>query len=269
MSRRTLTSDQLLNLIERSAGRAARAATRRLIRLAESDSVGAVMVGRHSSMSARLRWLDQGEKHWLTLFVVRADGRFYTQWHDRWQDAGIPRSVAPRYQRRLSQILNVKAEFPRRLTAPVEALSKGFGRIASIISSTASVLWPNISRKERHERADQQPSMQAMEGTLTEVRMTRRGRSRRLRDAAFRRADGECGVCERNFARLMSGRGSRVLQVHHLKQLAASDTPRITEVDDLVVVCANCHLLIHSDPKRALTPAELRRRLGDEPRKSW
>jgi hypothetical protein len=62
MPRRHLTSAQLLDAIEKSAGASGDVARRtalRLIDLAESDAVGAVMVGRHSSMSARLRRLDR------------------------------------------------------------------------------------------------------------------------------------------------------------------------------------------------------------------
>lgn len=42
------------------------------------------------------------------------------------------------------------------------------------------------------------------------------------------------------------------LHVHHRKQFAVSDIPRMTRARDLVTVCANCHTMIHSDPKRAL-----------------
>lgn len=55
--------------------------------------------------------------------------------------------------------------------------------------------------------------------------------------------------------------GVHVLQVHHRRQLAASKAPRVTSLKDLAVVCANCHALIHMDPKRALKVETLRSRL--------
>jgi 5-methylcytosine-specific restriction protein A len=55
--------------------------------------------------------------------------------------------------------------------------------------------------------------------------------------------------------------GKRVLQVHHRKQLSSRDAPALTKPEDLAVVCANCHLLIHYDPKRALSVKALRKKL--------
>lgn len=44
----------------------------------------------------------------------------------------------------------------------------------------------------------------------------------------------------------------RALQVHHKKQLALQDKPTVTTIHDLAVVCANCHSIIHADPKSAM-----------------
>jgi hypothetical protein len=100
-----------------------------------------------------------------------------------------------------------------------------------------------------------------IEGTKTEVLRLTTKRSRRLRDLAFRAANNICSVCDRDFSTVLDGRGVRVLQVHHRKQLAARDAPSLTKVSDLVVVCANCHLLIHLDPKKALSVRTLRNML--------
>jgi len=50
----------------------------------------------------------------------------------------------------------------------------------------------------------------------------------------------------------------RVLQVHHKKQLGWKSTPKLTKSSDLAVVCANCHMLIHMNPKKALSIDKLR-----------
>ncbi len=44
-----------------------------------------------------------------------------------------------------------------------------------------------------------------------------------------------------------------MLQVHHKLQLALQDFPILTSPDDLAVVCANCHAIIHSDSKKAMS----------------
>ncbi len=104
----------------------------------------------------------------------------------------------------------------------------------------------------------------AIEGMGTETSAYVRGRSRQPRDAALGGADGICCVCDQDYSQILDGKGIRVLQVHQTKQLAVSDRPRLTKVSDLAVVCANCHALIHMNPKKALTIATLRRMLRDE-----
>lgn len=102
-----------------------------------------------------------------------------------------------------------------------------------------------------------------IEGIKTETVRFMRGRSRRLRDLALKTARGVCCVCETDFSKVLGGDGVRVLQVHHRRQLAASDVPRVTRLEDLAVVCANCHMLIHMDPKHALSVEGLKKRLKE------
>lgn len=98
----------------------------------------------------------------------------------------------------------------------------------------------------------------AIEGTMTEARYWRRSRSTKLRDSAFAKARGMCCVCDTDFSKVLDGRGVRVLQVHHRKQLSSRTTPSPTKVDELAVVCANCHMLLHLNPDEALDVGELR-----------
>lgn len=112
-------------------------------------------------------------------------------------------------------------------------------------------------------RASTPPSPPAgesdIEGTKTEIVQSKTKRSRRLRDLAFEAAAGVCNVCERDFSEVLGGRGVRVLQVHHRKQLSNRVSPAITKLSDLVVVCANCHLLLHLDPENALSVQKLKK----------
>lgn len=103
---------------------------------------------------------------------------------------------------------------------------------------------------------------QALENTMTEERRYVRKRDRSLRQQAFVEAGGVCAACGTNFGDFLDGLGMKVLQVHHVRQLSASNAPRITSVRDLSVVCANCHLLIHADPRSAMPLEKLRRLLG-------
>jgi hypothetical protein len=100
------------------------------------------------------------------------------------------------------------------------------------------------------------PTDRAVEGILTETRS--RYRHPGLRLAALQRAKGRCECCGVNFHRRASGLGSKCLVVHHKKQLKDTDQPRETRLSDLAVVCANCHMMIHANPAKALSVGQLR-----------
>lgn len=97
-----------------------------------------------------------------------------------------------------------------------------------------------------------------VEGIAREAIVLSRTRSGALRREALKLSSGICEGCGVNFSMLLNGRGLRALQVHHKKQLALRETPEATELTDLAVVCANCHAIIHTDPKAAIPVEELR-----------
>lgn len=99
----------------------------------------------------------------------------------------------------------------------------------------------------------------ALEGGMTEARS--RQRNQRLRNQAITLADGVCSCCGTDFKKVAGGLGQRCLVVHHTRQIRDYDTPEETRLSDLTVVCANCHMLIHSDPNKALSVAQARSRL--------
>ena len=100
----------------------------------------------------------------------------------------------------------------------------------------------------------------AVEGLVTESRSKRRNSA--LRATALRRSNGTCAACGVDFNSVLGGRGLRCLVVHHTKQLKDRDTPAETNINDLAVVCANCHMLIHENPNQAMPVPELHRLLG-------
>lgn len=110
------------------------------------------------------------------------------------------------------------------------------------------------------------PDPKALEGLKTETTHYVRGRSRYLRDLALDRAQGVCSACLVNFSQVLGGDGTRVLQVHHRRQLGATEVPRVTTLRGLAVVCANCHMLIHMNPRRAIRVETLRARIAQEGR---
>ena len=101
-------------------------------------------------------------------------------------------------------------------------------------------------------------NISALEGELIEQKSYRRKRDGRLRRVALNGSVGVCAVCDVDFSLVLGGKGIRVLQAHHKRQLSQSSRPKINTPQDLAVVCANCHALIHINPKKALTIASIR-----------
>jgi len=59
----------------------------------------------------------------------------------------------------------------------------------------------------------------------------------------------KCEVCGFDFEVMYDGLGKGFCEVHHIKPLSASKHSVITKLDDLAILCSNCHRIIHrSDP---------------------
>ena len=93
----------------------------------------------------------------------------------------------------------------------------------------------------------------ALEGQTRKVMVRHRQRERRLRQAKIRQAMGSgngrlrCEVpgCGFDFFETYGELGKEFAFVHHLKGLAARGRPSKTSLDDLAIVCGNCHAMIH------------------------
>lgn len=104
-------------------------------------------------------------------------------------------------------------------------------------------------------------AVSAVEGILRETIAITKSRDGKLRKAALEKARGICETCSVDYSSILDGLGKRVLQVHHRKQLSLAIEPVVNGIEDLAVVCANCHQIIHADIKKAMSVEELRKRL--------
>lgn len=105
----------------------------------------------------------------------------------------------------------------------------------------------------------------AMEGLRKELVVLARSRSGKLRRAALEAANGTCEACRVDFSKLLNGAGVAALQVHHRRQLSLEEVPVVTRLEDLAVLCASCHALVHADRRNALSVKKLRHLLGRVP----
>lgn len=108
----------------------------------------------------------------------------------------------------------------------------------------------------------------ADEGRLLVARHLRRERSPKLRRTKLARVKGAglpiaCEVCAFDYGATYGPLGSDYIEVHHVLPLHASG-PVKTRLEDLVLLCANCHRMIHR-ASPWLTPDELRKRLNQSP----
>lgn len=107
-------------------------------------------------------------------------------------------------------------------------------------------------------------AFEADEGTPLLARHFRRERNQtiRKRKLASVKAAGlpvACEVCGFDFAAIYGEVGDGYIEVHHVLPLHASG-PTTTRIDDLALLCSNCHRMIHR-ASPWLTPDELRNRL--------
>lgn len=82
-------------------------------------------------------------------------------------------------------------------------------------------------------------------------------RNHYLREAAIKIQGYECKICGFDFEKFYGTVGHEYIEVHHIKPLCEGEqTPDLK--NDLIVVCSNCHKMIHRNKNRTLSPEELR-----------
>jgi 5-methylcytosine-specific restriction enzyme A len=129
--------------------------------------------------------------------------------------------------------------------------------IASLDEPEGDVAW--------HEPDGDEDLREAPEGRLLTRRHLARERNRKLVESKRQQVMKKykklaCEVCHFDFAIRYGDRGKGFIECHHTKPLATLAAGHKTHIDDLAVVCANCHRMIHRR-KPWLSVAELRERI--------
>jgi 5-methylcytosine-specific restriction protein A len=67
-----------------------------------------------------------------------------------------------------------------------------------------------------------------------------------------------CNVCGFNFEEAYGERGKDYIAVHHLTPVSTfGKTTKVDPKSDMIVLCSNCHRMIHRRKDDVLTPEEL------------
>lgn len=213
-------------------------------------------------VGARVYILRQGKDH-PGLFgsgrVVRELHRVKSKWP--WQ-VGVAWDVMLPVEKVLPREKLLKGLLSKTL---VNSQRSGVG-IDEIAANLLEKAWSIHSKRTERLSIRARAVDAVREGETVEQTRFVRKRDRQIRDQALDHSQGVCEVCGVDFSKKLEGKALRVLQVHHRKQLGWSDNKsQLTKPSDLAVVCANCHLLIHINPKEAMPIKALKAWI----KKSW
>jgi predicted HNH restriction endonuclease len=101
----------------------------------------------------------------------------------------------------------------------------------------------------------------ALEGDTYPAEALFRKRNRALIDAKKLKSDGKCSVCGFSFIDQYTGLTNDCLVGHHVKPIGKRKKVTKTTLDDIDLLCPNCHTAVHTkDPP--LTAAKLRKMLA-------
>ena len=104
--------------------------------------------------------------------------------------------------------------------------------------------------------SDKELQAEIQEGEIIERAVVERKRSRNARQLVLRSRGPSCQVCDMTFKEVY---GVEYAEVHHLKPLAETGQTMTQISRELLVVCRNCHAMLHSREFKGLSWRTLRR----------
>lgn len=113
-------------------------------------------------------------------------------------------------------------------------------------------------RSARTKAVRRAEAIDAAEGKAYIAEITFRSRNRSLVEAKKTGSEMRCEICGFSFSEKYGPLGKGYIIAHHIRPISFG--PTRTRLDDVVLVCANCHAMIHRR-RPPLSPNELRRRL--------
>lgn len=97
----------------------------------------------------------------------------------------------------------------------------------------------------------------SLEGKQLRVYTTKYERDPKLRQQAINIHGYTCMACKFNFLEKYGELGRGFIHVHHIKPLAQTGEQVVNPRTDLIVLCPNCHYMIHRNSSKVLTLEEI------------
>lgn len=112
---------------------------------------------------------------------------------------------------------------------------------------------------EAAQTTDEDPDQLFTEGAQCNIVADRYERSRSARQACLQANGTACAICSFDFAKAYGAEFAGIIQVHHITPISEiGHEYQVDPVHDLIPVCPNCHVALHSKPGGTYTPDELR-----------
>lgn len=107
-----------------------------------------------------------------------------------------------------------------------------------------------------------------IEGGKKTVIVNKYERDRDLRESKIKDNNGDCScsICGFNFEKVYGDIGCGFIHVHHLVPLSKIGKPHKTKIDKLVLVCPNCHAMLHRK-KEVIEPEKLKEKIEEQKQK--
>jgi predicted HNH restriction endonuclease len=113
---------------------------------------------------------------------------------------------------------------------------------------------PVTAEESRSAASDSDVGVQeAVEGRVYTTEVTFRRRNRALIETKKAQSDGHCEACGFCFEDHYGGLAKDCLVAHHINPIAHRTRPSMTSLDDIALLCPNCHAVVHTqDPPLSL-----------------
>ena len=97
------------------------------------------------------------------------------------------------------------------------------------------------------------------EGRVVEAVQTHYERNREARDACIAHYGAKCAICGFDFQETYGDDFEGIIQVHHIVPISENGNEHVVDpINDLIPVCPNCHVALHSKSGGVYDPDELK-----------